>query len=327
MARSENQKLKLAYIYRMLMEETDENHTLTVGDIIDRLGKLGVKAERKSIYDDIKSLQDLGVDVVSERSRANCYFIGDRDFQLPELKLLVDAVASCRSIPANKSNDLIKKLGKLTSSHCAKQLERQVHVVNRVKSIREGVLYAVDKLNTAILEGKKVSFKYWEWTYERKTRLRKDGKDYIASPCALWWDNGNYYLVTYSSKYEHFVHYRVDRLKDVRVLEEQSEFNGKDNKFDISKYANAHFGMYGGELTKVRIYFDNALANPVFDQFGPEVEVYKSGKQGFEISEQVVVSPQFFSWLAGFGDGAKLLTPSAVVKDFKKFLNNILKNY
>ena len=327
MAKSENQKLKMLYIQKMLLECTDENHTLTVSDIIERLAELGINAERKSIYDDIKDLQAFGMDILCIRSRSNKYFCGARDFELPELKLLVDAVVASKFITKKKSMELIKKLEQLTGRYQGKELQRQVQVQNRIKNMHETIYYAVDKLHQAIANKKQVAFNYWEWNLEKREKVRKNGDKYITSPCALCWNNDNYYLVAYSTKYNDFVHYRVDKMADVRILEIGCDFKGMKKSFDINTHTNKYFGMYSGKAEKVVIYFDNSLAGAVIDRFGKEVVIKKNDSIGFTIEVDIVISLVFFAWLVGFGDKVQILAPVSLGKEFKDYLKNISKLY
>jgi predicted DNA-binding transcriptional regulator YafY len=327
MPKSEKQKLKMLYIQKMLLEDTDESHTLTVNEIIERLTVLGIKAERKSIYDDIADLQAFGMDIVCIRSRANKYFCGTRDFELPELKLLVDAVVASKFITKNKSMELIKKLEGLTCYYQGRELQRQVQVQNRIKNMHETIYYVVDKLHQAIVKKKQIAFNYWEWNLEKQEKVRKNGDKYTTNPCALCWNNDNYYLVTYSNKYKNFVHYRVDKMADVRILETACDFIGMDKKFDINTHTNKYFGMYSGKAEKVAIYFDNSLAGAAIDRFGKDVAIRKSDDTGFTVVVDIVASPVFFAWIVGFGNKAQILTPSALRKEFKDYLRDIGKLY
>lgn len=328
MPKSENQKLKMFYTQKMLWEETDETHSLTVNQIIAKLGGMGIKAERKSVYDDIEALQSTNeFDVVCVRSRSNCYHMGQRLFELPEVKLLVDAVAASKFITAKKSRQLIDKLRKMVSKYDADSLQRQVKLSNRIKNEHETIYYDVDKIHKAIAEGKKISFNYWEWDLDKKEKLRKNGEKYLASPCAFCWDNDCYYLVTYSEKYKNFVHYRVDKMSDVELTDVSCDYSVMPKDFDISSYATHYFGMFAGDLEQVTIYFDNSLINTVIDRFGRKVKLKKVSAAGFEVTVNVAVSNVFLSWLMQFGTEAKVLGPSNVVRRMRKLASSIAKSY
>ena len=202
--KSSQQKLKLLHLARILMERTDEEHPMTVKEIIDDLSLCGITAERKSIYDDIECLMQFGLDVCTVRNKSNSYFIGSREFELPELKLLVDSVQSSKFITLKKSMELIAKIEKLTSKYNANKLHRQVFVSNRVKAYNEQIYYNVDKIHDAIAANKKITFRYYNLTVDKEKEYRKDGNAYLESPVALTWDDENYYLIVYKEKYKSF---------------------------------------------------------------------------------------------------------------------------
>ena len=327
MPKSINQKAKLLYIQKFLLEETDENHTLTVNQIIAKLAEHGIAAERKSIYDDMDTLRNFGLDIICNRSRSNSYFVGERSFELPELKLLVDAVESSKFITVKKTMELIKKLEGCTSKYQAGSLHRQVFVQNRIKNMHESIYYIVDKLHQAIAEKKQVSFKYMEWTIDAGEKVRKNGGKYCENPCALCWDNDNYYLITYNSKHKEHVHYRVDKMAEVMVLDTPCDFGDGEQPFDLVTHSRKHFCMYGGKEAKVEIQFDNSLIGVVIDRYGKDVVIRKADKQNFIINVDVAISPAFFGWLMGFGNKVKVLSPAWVKRDLGKECKKILNYY
>ena len=327
MPKSINQKAKLLYIQKFLLEETDENHSLTVNQIITKLAGYGIIAERKSIYDDIETLRNFGLDVICIRSRSNSYFVGERSFQLPELKLLVDAVEASKFITGKKTMELIKKLEGCTSKYQAGSLHRQVIVKDRIKNMHESIYYNVDKLHQAIADKKQISFKYMEWTIDKDEKFRKNGVKYIENPCSLCWDNDNYYLITFNSKYKKNLHYRVDRMADVTVLETPCEECEGNEAFDVVSHAQKHFGMYGGEETNVELQFDKSLAGVVIDRFGKDIAIKKSDENNFIISVDIAVSPVFFGWLMSLGSKVKVLGPSWVKRELGKNCKKISNYY
>lgn len=327
MAKSANQKAKILYIKKFLLEETDENHTLTVNRIIAKLAALGINAERKSIYDDIETLREFGLDIICTRSRSNTYFVGERLFELPELKLLVDAVEASKFITGRKSLELIGKLEGCTSKHLASSLHRQVYVKNRIKNMHESIYYNIDKIHKAIADKKQISFKYLEWTIDGGEKVRKNGGKYCENPCALCWDNDNYYLIAYNGKYEKFLHYRVDKMAEVSILDSDCEFGAECRQFDVASHAQKHFGMFGGEETSVELQFENSLAAVVIDRFGKDVQVRKVDDTNFSISVNVVVSPVFYGWLMGFGTKAKVLGPVWVKREMGKNCKRLMHFY
>ncbi len=334
MAKNPKQKQKLLYVLKYFMENTDENHGVTVQDIIAYLDSFSISAERKSIYDDIKTLIDFGVDICSTKTKTVQYYVASRDFEMYELKLLVDAVQSSKFITHKKSNELIKKLENLTSEYEAKKLQRQVVVSNRVKTLNEKVKYNIDSIHEAINEGNKISFYYFQWEISGDNaqkivkKRRNGGERYIVSPWSLSWDDENYYLIAYDSKANMIKHYRVDKMESVQILKNEKR-DGKSafSKIDMATYSKQVFTMFGGELTDVKIRFDNSLCGVVVDRFSKNVFVSLNDDGTFDLSTKVMLSPTFFGWLFSFKDKAKLISPKSAKDEFLSFINDIMKNY
>ena len=307
------------------MEKTDEEHTITVPEMIAELGKLGISAERKSVYDDLEYLKLFGLDVCSRKTRTHDYFIGSREFELPELKLLVDSVQASKFITHKKSMELISKIEKLTSEANAKKLHRQVFVTNRVKTVNETIYYNVDKIHDAIAANKQITFKYYDLDVNRKKVYRKNGDRYTESPVALTWDDENYYLITYKEKYDDYAHYRVDKMESIEITEEDRVLS--EEPFDLSAYSKSTFAMFGGEETEVSIKFENDLVGVVFDRFGTDVRIVKADEGHFICTVKVAVSPHFLSWIVSFGRRAKIMSPDYVVDEMYALLRESLENY
>ena len=221
MARSANQKLKCLYLRQFLLENTDEAHPVTVSQMIDYLARHDIAAERKSIYDDIDGLRSYGLDIEYRKAQDGGFFIAIREFQLPELKLLVDAVQSSKFLSLRKSNELIAKLEKLASRHEAQALRRQVYVTHRIKNMNESIYYNVDALHSAIAAGSRITFRYFDWDMNGKKKYRHEGKRYRISPWALLWDDENYYLVGYDAEHAERRHYRVDKMESITQTGEE----------------------------------------------------------------------------------------------------------
>lgn len=326
MAKSANQKNKILYLMRIFLTETDEEHPLTINDIIIKLANYGISAERKTVYADIETLRQFGIDIKMQKTKTFDYFVASRDFELPELKLLVDAVQSSKFITEKKSHELIKKIESLTSRHEANKLQRQVFVTNRVKTINEGIYYNIDHLHEAIAEGKMVSFRYFEYTVEKQKQFRRNGELYIASPVALAWDDENYYLIAYSERYNGLVHYRVDKIESITIMEEDEKSPDK-GCFDLASYAKMVFGMFGGDEVFVKLRFDNSLVGVVIDRFGKDVPIMKEDETHFIIAIDVAISPVFIGWLFQFGNKVKVLAPLALVEEIEYRAQSILDNY
>lgn len=327
MARSENQKLKLLYIVKILMEETDMEHPMSMQTLIDKLAANNIKAERKSIYNDISYLKEFDINIEYNNQHKNGgYYIADRTFELPECKLLVDAVSASRFITAAKSQELIKKIEGLVSKYDAVHLQRQVYTMERVKSQNSGIYYRIDDIHKAIRQNNRISFQYLEWNLEKKLVPRRNGKKYIISPWALMWNDENYYLIGYDSEDEMIKHFRVDKIGPVKLLEEaKREGENAFKKCDLSMYSSKTFGMYGGEEEIVTIQFPNELVGVVLDRFGKEVSLQRKSDKEFAIHVKVAVSGQFFGWLAGIGKHAKLIAPESVKHAYKEYLREIIE--
>lgn len=330
MSGSANQKLKLLYLMKILLDKTDEDHSMTVNEMISELSDYGIKAERKSIYDDIEALRHYGIDILMKKSKTYDYFIANRLFELPELKLLVDIVQSSKFITHKKSNDLIKKIESLTSIHQARKLQRQVYVANRVKTMNELIYCNVDTLHTAISENCQISFKYFEYNLEKKKQYRNSGHVYIVSPYALSWVDENYYLISYYPKNPELTHFRVDRMTEIKLLEEPrrvlSDITG-EKSLDIAEYSKKVFNMFGGEEETVKLQFDNSLVNVVIDRFGKDVSLEKADENYFNVRVNVAVSSTFLAWVFQFGDKVKILSPDGVVKKYRDMLQSNLENH
>ena len=322
MAKGAGQKQKLLVLQNVLLERTDEEHPISTQALIDTLAAQGIPAERKSIYDDMEVLRQAGLDIQSRKGKDPGWFVGQRPFQLPELKLLVDAVQSCKFITKRKSDDLIRKLEGLTSAHQARQLQRQVYVDRRVKTMNESVYYSIDKLHTALASGKAVTFRYFDYSVRKEKVFRRNGRRYTVFPHGLIWDSENYYLVGWDGTKKEVRHYRVDKMSELAVTCLRLE-NGEDldrSTFDMAAYAAKHFGMFSGREGKVRLRCASTMVGVMLDRFGPEVILVPDGPDHFTLTVEAVVSPQFFGWLFGLGDGVVLTSPDWAVEDYRSRL-------
>ena len=323
MPKSELQKLKLLYLKQLLEQESDEDHPLSAQTIIDRLASHGIAAERKSIYSDIACLQDFGMDIICQRGRDGGYFLASREFELPELKLLVDAVQSSRFLSERKSMQLISKLSQLASVHDAGSLRRQVVVSGRVKTMNESIFYNVDRLHEAIARNTQITFRYFDWDRSGERKYRPG--IYHASPYALCWDDENYYLVAHSESHG-LTHYRVDKMTDIRSADVPRNMEAAKN-LDLSYYGKNVFGMFSRELQTVKLRFHNSLTGVVIDRFGRNAMLIPDGEEHFVYTAQIAVSPTFFGWLAGFGGRAEILFPEEVRSQFAAQCRESLAQY
>jgi len=325
MAKSINQKLKLLYLIDILNRETDEQHPLNAQQLIEKLEAYDIKAERKSIYDDMEQLIQFGYDIVLSKSRKNGgYYMATRVFQLPELKILVDSVSASRFITKKKSRELIAKLEKFSSRYEENQLQRQVYVSNRIKSDNESIFYNVDDIHIAIQENKMISFQYLAWNTGKEMQLKNGGKPYIVSPLGLLWNDENYYLIAYENE-RGIRHFRVDKMKNIMLREETRQEESGYRDFDIAMYGNSTFGMYGGKEETVSLLFPKELSGVMLDRFGKELSFRKEEGDNYSIRVSITVSKQFFGWLTGLGKSVKIIKPENVKEDYKQYLKDILK--
>ena len=327
MAKSPRQKLKLLYLAKMLLERTDENHPLTVAEMIEALAGYDISAERKSIYDDLNALALFGLDIVQTKSKTTGYYIASREFELPELKLLVDSVQSSKFITEKKTLSLIKKIEGLSSIHDAQLLQRQVFVRGRVKSMNESVYYNVDEISGAIAQDKAIQFHYFEYTVDKQRRFRKDGAWYRVSPFALMWDDENYYLLGWDELSGEMRHYRVDKMTDISAADVPRSGKEVFAQTDMSAYSKKVFGMFTGQEQSVRLRFSNHLVGAVIDRFGKDVMVIPDGEDHFTVSLSIAVSPQFYGWLFGFGRDVEVLSPDNVRRGVRQLALDVAKQY
>lgn len=324
MPRSEHQKLKLLYLKEILETKSDADHPLTAQVLIEMLAEKGIRAERKSIYSDMECLQEYGLDIVQLRGPGGGYYLASREFELPELKLLVDAVQSSKFLSEKKSLQLIAKLETLASSFEAKSLRRQVVVAGRVKTMNESIYYNVDRLHEAIADNSQITFRYFDWDLHGERQYRP-GK-YTASPYALCWQDENYYLIALSPRHG-LTHYRVDKMTNIAKTGEARILGPEYEQLDLSKYGKSVFGMFRGDTTAVKLRFENSLAGVVIDRFGRDVMLVPDGDEHFTLTADVAVSPLFFSWLAGFGPRVRILHPSQVAVDYVNYITSTLQSY
>ena len=299
---------------KILLDRTDETHSITMPEIIDALEAYGISAERKSLYNDIENLRVYGLDVIGvQEDRTYSYHIGNRQFELAELKLLVDSVQSAKFITEKKSNELIKKIESLASKYEASQLHRQVFVAGRVKTMNESIYYNVDSIHAAIAGNSRITFKYFKWNVDKDMELRHDGALYEVSPWLLSWNDGYYYLIAYNSVKGIIKHFRVDKMLDIKLNGRKREGEKVFNSLDMAAYTGKMFGMYGGEDERVRLECDNALAGVMIDRFGKDISLIRLDDKKFAVNVEVAVSRQFLAWIIGLGEGVKIVGPQRIV--------------
>ena len=323
-----NNKLRVLQLMRLLLERTDDKNGLTAEEITRALDGMGTKVERKALYDDFETLRKFGMDIQLRKENGARYHVASREFQLPELTLLVDAVQGSKFITRQKSMTLIKKLGTLASQKEAQQLQRQVVVEGRIKTANESIYYSVDAIHEAINGNHKIAFQYFDWNVDKEKVLRHDGKVYYVSPWALMWDDENYYLIAYDSESEHIRHYRVDKMVRIRGLEKERRDGAEDFKnFDAAQYSKKTFGMFRGKDETVTLRCHNKLVGVMIDRFGDGIHPDKVDAEHFDLHVKVAVSPIFLSWFMNFGADVKILAPDSVRSRFVEMLKATLARY
>ena len=329
MSRGENQKLKLAYLTRIMLEKTDEDHALTLAQIIAELEARGVTAERKSLYNDFADLTDkLGIEIIKEQSgRDVLYHVASREFELAEVKLLIDAIQSSKFITEKKSRDLIKKMKSFVSEHQASQLSRQVYVQGRLKNTDEVVNNAVDVIHSGINDNKKIRFKYFNWNTDKQKELRNNGEYYVISPLGLSWTDENYYMIGYDSALGKIKHFRVDKMLKTELTDENREAGTYIKEFNAADYAKKNFGMFGGEEMDVRLEIENHMANVLVDRFGKDISFRRIDENHSWVRVKVAMSRQFLGWIFSLGESVKIIGSEEALEIAKEEIKRLGSMY
>ena len=325
MPKSDNQKLKIFYILDYMERNSHQDHPVRAAELIAMLDRQhNISCDRKTVYSDIAALQNLGIDIVSIPGKNGGYYIASRNFELPELKLLIDAVQSSRFLTEKKSRELIEKLCNQCSVHDARLMRRDMLVSGRVKSMNETIYYNVDAIQDAISQNLQIRFRYFDWGMDGNRRYRE--KEYIASPYGLCQDNENCYLLAHSFRHG-VTSYRVDRMADIRNLDEPRtpcpELTGKA----LAEHANRLFQMYSGDAVEVKLRFHRSLVNVIIDRFGKDTMMIPDGEEHCVFTVKVAVSPMFLSWVIGFGNKAKILHPQSVIDQCRQMCLEAMEQY
>ena len=326
--KGDNQKQKMLYLVKIFSEETDDHHYLTMPQIIEKMAGYGVNADRKTLYQDFGELKRFGFDILSFKENRNFYYyLGSREFELAELKLLVDSVQSAKFMTDKKSDQLIKKLESLVSRHDGYKLHRQVLIAGRVKADNETIYYNVDRIHDAINDDRQIRFRYFDWNLRKEMIPRYDGMWYQMSPWALMWDDEMYYLVVYDAKYDKITHYRVDKMKDIEILDLAREGKDAFREFNIAKYTRTLFGMFAGEETKVTLEASNYMAGVLIDRFGKDIIFAPVDDDHFKTTVTVALSSHFFGWIMSLGGDIRITGPDRVVKQMQDTIKQLSEQY
>ncbi len=328
MAKGPNQKLKLMYLADILKRKTDDEHDLMLTEIAALLEAQGIQAERKTFYTDFEELRKYGLDIQGQK-RGNYYYyhMGQRDFDLAELKLIIDSIQSAKFMTERKSRELIKKIEKLASEYQEKELHRQVLIAGRVKTRNESIYYNVDAIHHAINEKKQIQFQYVQWTLKKTLEKRHDGKIYQVTPWALMWDDENYYLVAYDAEAGIIKHFRVDKMIKITEIDAKPEGKKMFQSLNTSDYAKQHFGMFTGDLKEVELLVKNELVGVMIDRFGKKIPIIPVDEDHFKTTVTVAFSPKFIGWVLSMGDGVIVAGPSEIVSEISAKISQLQRLY
>lgn len=328
MPKGTNQKLKLYRLAQIMLEQTDDEHYITMAEIMEALRRYDITADRKSLYNDLRDLSSFGIEVEGESvGNRYHYHVVSRPFELPELKLLVDAIQSSKFITEKKTNILIKKLEKLVSKYDAQKLQRQVYVSGRIKTMNESIYYSVKTIHAAISENRKIKFQYYQWNAKKEMELRHNGKWYHISPWGLLWDDENYYMIGFDSEAQKIKHYRVDKMLKINLSEEPRDGKEAFSKLNMADYTKKSFGMYGGKEEKVKLLIHNDLVGVIIDRFGRDIMLFPADADHVTANVDVRVSRQFLAWVFSLGPNVKILGPEDVVETMKREASRLMEQY
>jgi predicted DNA-binding transcriptional regulator YafY len=324
MSKASNIKLKILYLMDIFINKTDDNHAITMNEIILELEKYGIFCERKSVYDDIEVLRHYGMDInLNSYGKKSTYFLGNRQFELPELKIIVDSIYSSKFISYEKSKFIINKLKNLTSIYEGKKFNKNIIVIDKPKTHNREIFYNIDKIQTAIFEAKRITFFYYKYNSKKELVLQNGGEPYIISPVSLLINNENYYVVAFYEKYGGVSNFRIDKMMDINILSEKAA----KVDFDFSSYSEKRFGMFSGKEENVKIQFHSSLADIIIDRFGINVKIKNICKDKFIITTKIIPCAKFYSWIFSFKGQAEILEPTNVINEYKEYLKAEYEKY
>lgn len=322
-------KIKLLKILEILRQDSDEDHYIETGELLSKLSSMGIVCDRRTLAVDIETLNNYGYEVLCEKSPGmpNRYCVADRSFSVSELRILMDAVQASCFVTPKKTEELINKIAELGGSHRAELLRSNIVKFNTTKSNNESIFYNISEINAAIENGKKVSFQYFDYDAKHEHKYRKEGKRYFVNPLATIYDDDNYYLVCYYARYEGVVHYRIDRMDHVQMVDEQPIDTYKGDPIDLKYHKKTLFGMFQGEEHEVEFVADKSILDVIFDVFGDKVVLEIVGDSKVQFKASVQLSPTFFGWCLSFGDKLKVIGPNEVVAKVVLYISSLLKQY
>ncbi len=325
MPKKANHKLKLLYLYKIMLENTSEDHGMSIQELKEELMKHGIEANRQVFYDDFKALKEFGAEVKKTGSGTKTqYYIKSDRFEMAELKVLIDAVQASKFLTVKKTDALINKLARLNGIFDEALLKRQVYVAGRIKNMNDSIYRTTDVVHKAINDNKMVTFQYFSWNIKKEPELRHDGAYYEVSPWALFWDNDKYYMVAYDFKDRKIKHYRVDKMLNVSITDKKRKGVTVFNKLDKSTYTQKHFGMFGGEEITVTLECNNDMANVIIDRFGRNVDIKLVDDEKFRVDVDVVMSDKFLAWVIALGGEVKIVAPEGAVEKMRELGRRVM---
>ncbi len=324
MAQDNCQKIKLLRLYELLRQETDEQHPMTTMTIIDRLGKLGISCERRTLAKDMAILNEQGYEVMFRWvGKEKGYYVEDRSFSVPELKILIDAVQAASFITDKKTSELIEKIADLGGGHRAEILKSNMVCFNTRKHSNESIYYNVGYLEDAILQNKKIIFRYYDLNEHGEKVYRRDGHHYVVEPVGLVFNEDNYYLMIYSARHDGTANYRVDRMDKVEIIDEPVSERALELRETVDSYTEQAFKMYGGQPVDITLQFDHKLIGVVYDKFGEDTKMIRLNDTTCVATVKVQISPTFWGWIFQFGKQMTVLSPEEIINEYKRQLSDL----
>lgn len=320
-------RVRLLRIWEILKQESDEDHPMSSLVLLSKLKEGGIECDRRTLYSDIKVLNDFGYEILCNRSTTNEYFVVDRDFDIPEIHILMDAVQAASFITEKKTEELVDKIARLAGSQRAEVLKQNIVNFNSTKGTNEGIYYSVSEIASAINTHKKVKFVYFDYNDQHKRVYRKDGLFYLVNPVATVFADDKYYLVCYDDKHGNLASYRVDRMENVAMTEEEITETEESKRFDVIRHRKQLFGMYVGETERVGFEADRSILDPIFDRFGDSIKIASAGVEKIHFWAEVQLSPMFFSWCCTFGKKLKIISPQRIADQYVEFLSDSINSY
>ena len=325
MAEQNVKKIKLLRLMEILRAETDEQNPMLASELRKRLADKGVIVDRRVLTRDIDILNEFGYEImVTMIGHEKAYYVIDRSFSVPELKILIDAVQAATFITDKKTPELVEKIAALGGAHRAEILQENIVCFNTRKHSNESIYYNVDCLENAIQNNKKVIFLYYDLDEHGEKVYRRDGHHYVVEPIALVFNDDNYYITCYSAKHDGTANYRVDRMTSVESIDEEISKKAQELRCEMGCYTEQVFKMYGGELENVTLELDDKLIGIIYDKFGEDTKIVRTGETTVAASVKVQISPTFFGWLFQFGSQMKVLSPAEVVNEYTKRLKELI---